>query len=94
MLMMRLTPLTAGHAVLCCAVLHLQMSERAVRTQIVELQERLDAQETSIAKLQKQLQARCDDLATQRAVNQQLMMKKEEVEWQLLAAIAQVGALG
>jgi hypothetical protein len=43
-----------------------------------------------VAKLKRQLQARTDDLATQRAVNQQLMLKKEEVEWQLLAAIAQV----
>lgn len=86
------SPLT----VLCCAVLCFvllcpQMSERAARTQIVELQERLDAQDATVLKLQKQLQARSDGLATQRAVNQQLMMKKEEVEWQLLAAIAQVG---
>ena len=43
-----------------------------------------------MAKLKGKLQSRSDDLATQRAVNQQLMLKKEEVEWQLLAAIAQV----
>jgi fructoselysine-6-P-deglycase FrlB-like protein len=41
-------------------------------------------------KLQKALQARTDELVTQRAVNQQLMLKKEDVEWQLMAAIAQV----
>lgn len=66
------------------------MSERAARTQLVAVQERLDAHEASVAKYKRQLQARTDDLATQRAVNQQLMLKKEEVEWQLLAAIAQV----
>lgn len=66
------------------------MSERDARTQLVELQERLDSREAAVAKLKKQLQSRSDDLATQRAVNQQLMLKKEEVEWQLLAAIAQV----
>lgn len=66
------------------------MSERDARTQLVELQERLDSREAAVANLKKQLQSRSDDLATQRAVNQQLMLKKEEVEWQLLAAIAQV----
>lgn len=66
------------------------MSERDARTQLVELQERLDSREAAVAKLKKQLQTRSDDLSTQRAVNQQLMLKKEETEWQLLAAIAQV----
>jgi hypothetical protein len=66
------------------------MSERDARAQLAELQERLDAQEVSLTKLKAKLQARSDDLATQRAVNQQLMLKKEEVEWQLLATIAQV----
>ena len=69
----------------------LQMSERAARTQLVDLQTQLSAKGAAVSKLKQKLQARCDDLATQRAVNQQLMLKKEEVEWQLLAAIAQVG---
>lgn len=68
------------------------MSERAARAQLADAEGQLSAQEASVAKLKKQLQARADDLATQRAVNQQLMLKKEEVEWQLLAAIAQVRA--
>jgi hypothetical protein len=33
-----------------------------------------------------------DELSTQRAVNRQLMLKKEEVEWQLMGALAKVGA--
>lgn len=74
----------------CCAV---QMSERAACAQLAEQQEQLSQLEASVTKLKRQLQARSDDLATQRAVNQQLMLKKEEVEWQLLAAIAQVGAM-
>lgn len=78
-------------AVLCRAV---QMSERDARAQLADLQERLDTQEASLTKLRAKLQARSDDLATQRAVNQQLMLKKEETEWQLLAAIAQVCGLG
>lgn len=76
------------YAVLCTVAL--QMSERAARAQLAELQGQLSAKDSSVSKLKKQLQARADDLATQRAVNQQLMLKKEEVEWQLLAAIAQV----
>jgi hypothetical protein len=66
------------------------MSERAARGQLAEQQEQLASLEASVAKLKGKLQSRSDDLATQRAVNQQLMLKKEEVEWQLLAAIAQV----
>jgi hypothetical protein len=44
-----------------------------------------------VAALQQQLTDRSDDLTTQRAVNTQLMLKKEEVEWQLMAALAKVG---
>jgi multidrug resistance efflux pump len=69
------------------------MSERDARAQLAEVQERLDMHEASLTKLRAKLQARSDDLATQRAVNQQLMLKKEETEWQLLAAIAQVRGL-
>jgi hypothetical protein len=73
------------HVVLCCAV---QMSERDARTQLVELQERLDSRDAAVAKLKKQLQSRSDDLATQRAVNQQLMLKKEEVGCRMLVGAA------
>eukprot|EP00775_Hariotina_reticulata_P005126 gene5126-5366_t len=65
------------------------MSERTARAQLAELQMQLETDEEARVKLQKALQARADELATQRAVNQQLMLKKEEVEWQLMAAIAQ-----
>ena len=67
------------------------MSERNARAQLAEQESQLSAAEAEIAKLKKNLQARSDDLMTQRAVNQQLMLKKEEVEWQLMAAIAKVG---
>lgn len=79
------------HTLLCCRAV--QMSERDARAQLAEVQERLDMHEASLTKLRAKLQARSDDLATQRAVNQQLMLKKEETEWQLLAAIAQVRGL-
>ncbi len=38
--------------------------------------------------LSAQLQAALDDVTTQRAVNQQLMLKKEEIEWQLMTELA------
>lgn len=81
-----------GAAITCCVVsAHLQMSERSARAQLAEQQSQLAAAETDTAKLKKSLQSRSDELMTQRAVNQQLMLKKEEVEWQLMAAIAKVG---
>eukprot|EP00878_Enallax_costatus_P010237 GHUV01010686.1.p2 GENE.GHUV01010686.1~~GHUV01010686.1.p2 ORF type:complete len:246 (+),score=109.41 GHUV01010686.1:1218-1955(+) len=67
------------------------MSERTARAQLAEQQSQLAAAEADIAQLKKSVQSKSDELLTQRAVNQQLMMKKEEVEWQLMAAIAKVG---
>jgi hypothetical protein len=66
------------------------MSERSARAQLAEVQEQLAGLTAEREKLAGKVQARNDDLATQRAVNQQLMLKKEEVEWQLMAAIAKV----
>jgi hypothetical protein len=66
------------------------MSERAARAQLAEVQEQLAGLIAERDKLAGKVQARNDELATQRAVNQQLMLKKEEVEWQLMAAIAKV----
>lgn len=68
----------------------LQMSERSARAQLAEQQSQLAALEEDMQKLRDSLESRTDDLMTQRAVNQQLMLKKEEVEWQLMAAIAKV----
>lgn len=66
------------------------MSERAARAQLAEQQEQLALLSAERDKLAGKVTARNDELATQRAVNQQLMLKKEEVEWQLMAAIAKV----
>lgn len=71
-----------------------QMSERAARAQLAEMQSQLAELEAERDKLRGKLQARSDELMTQRAVNQQLMLKKEEVEWQLMAAIAKVSTQG
>jgi hypothetical protein len=66
------------------------MSERSARAQLAEVQEQLAGLTAEREKLAGKVQSRNDELATQRAVNQQLMLKKEEVEWQLMAAIAKV----
>jgi maltodextrin utilization protein YvdJ len=66
------------------------MSERSARAQLAEVQEQLAGLTAERDKLAGKVQSRNDELATQRAVNQQLMLKKEEVEWQLMAAIAKV----
>eukprot|EP00879_Flechtneria_rotunda_P013727 GHRR01014339.1.p1 GENE.GHRR01014339.1~~GHRR01014339.1.p1 ORF type:complete len:324 (+),score=132.93 GHRR01014339.1:1948-2919(+) len=66
------------------------MSERTARAQLAEQQSGLDNLTLTKAQLQQALEERTDELSTQRAVNQQLMLKKEETEWQLMAAIAKV----
>ncbi|GLC36974.1 hypothetical protein PLESTB_000172500 [Pleodorina starrii] len=50
---------------------------------IEELQQRLSQQTAQLAALQRQLD-------TQAGINRQLMARKEEVEWQLMAAMAKV----
>ncbi len=50
---------------------------------IAELHQRVSRQEAQLAALQQQLE-------TQTGINRQLMVRKEEVEWQLMAAMAKV----
>lgn len=71
--------------------LYVQMSERTARAQLAEQQSHLAAAAADVEQLKASIQTKSDELLTQRAVNQQLMLKKEEVEWQLMAAIAKVG---
>lgn len=68
-----------------------QVSEQSACSKLASLEARVDDGQVRITALQSELQSALDDLATQRAVNQQLMMKKEEVEWELMAALAEVG---
>ena len=56
-----------------------------LEAQIASLEEALTAQAQQAGALQRQLDA-------QVAINRQLMARKEEVEWQLMAARANVGA--
>lgn len=66
------------------------MSEQDALKKLGGLESSLAAAQCEVARVKGLLQERQDELATQRAVNQQLMLKKEEVEWQLMAAIAKV----
>ncbi len=71
----------------------LQLSERAARAQLATEQGAADEQRAKAKELAEALSTVRDELATSRAVNQQLMLKKEDVEWQLMAAIARVRGL-
>lgn len=85
------TPACCPHA--CLPACLLQLSERAARAQLATEQGAADEQRAKAKELAEALSTVRDELATSRAVNQQLMLKKEDVEWQLMAAIARVRGL-
>ena len=78
---------THGGFVVCLSV---QLSQQEALGKVSGLEETVAQLRLEVDQLHEQLQERKDDLVTQRAVNQQLMLKKEEVEWQLMAALAKV----
>lgn len=68
-----------------------QVTEQAALGQVAGLKDTiagLEAAVTSHSARVRQLEASLD---TQLGINKQLMSKKEEVEWQLMAAMAKVG---
>jgi hypothetical protein len=68
------------------------MSERAARAQLADSASAAASLGSKVVRLKARLAAASDEAATQRAVNAQLMARKQEVEWQLLTALAQVCA--
>lgn len=68
------------------------MAESAAVSQLAGLQARVSQLEEALVRQQEQASRLTCELDTQHAVNRQLMSKKEEVEWQLMAALAKVGA--
>lgn len=75
-----------------CTLGALQGALGAAQARVVELQgqqealeERAVVAETAAAKATATLQARVSE---ERAINQRLMQRKEEIEWQLLQALA------
>jgi hypothetical protein len=65
-------------------------AERAALAQLEALERRAEAAEAAAAALRQQLQQAQEAVAAQQRINRQVMQRKEEVEWQLMAALAQV----
>jgi hypothetical protein len=76
-----------------CPPVSVQLSQQDALEKVSGLECTVAQLRHEVEQLHEQLQERKDEIVTQRAVNQQLMLKKEEVEWQLMAAMAKVGAV-
>lgn len=70
--------------------LRLQVSEQAALGRVGGLDERIAALEAALSQQAAAAAALQRQLDTQIGVNRQLMSRKEEVEWQLMAAMAKV----
>ena len=67
------------------------MTEQSALSQVAGLKDTIAQLERSVAEQQEYLSQLQASYETQLGVNRQLMAKKEEVEWQLMSALAQVG---
>ncbi|GFH15904.1 phosphotyrosyl phosphatase activator [Haematococcus lacustris] len=72
----------------------LQVAEQGALGQLQGLQDRVSQLQQQVAGNQGHIQQLEAALETQQAVNKQLMAKKEEVEWQLMAAMAKFQGQG
>jgi hypothetical protein len=77
-----------------CRLPLLQVSEQAALSKVAGLEQRIASLKEVVMGLRAELGASRTQLATQLAVNRQLMARKEQVEWQLLAAMAESGVVG
>ncbi len=68
-----------------------QVSEQSALGRVGGLEERIASLEEQLAAAGSEAAALRRQLDVQLGVNRQLMAKKEEVEWQLMAAMAKVG---
>lgn len=68
-----------------------QAREKAALSQLKDLEDQAQAAQDESVWLRRQLQERDGELAAQRAVNTQLMAKKEDVEWWAPAGLAARG---
>ncbi len=66
-------------------------AEQAALGKVAGLEERAGEAEAAASALRARLAAAEEAVGAQQRINLQLMQRKQEVEWQLMAALAQVG---